>query len=117
MNILTAKEISIRLKKSLKFVYANASELEGTKIGGSWIFTQEGFENAIQIGKKLEGKGNLQRPEIYEPFQIKKGRTKMGKRQTKETKESRKALAERAGLAHCYEGLLHLFCRIPKRLI
>jgi hypothetical protein len=100
MNILTAKEISVLLKKSLKFVYVNAPELGGVKIGGSWIFTKEGFENALQRGSQMAGQGNIQGRAVHKPTQNKKSRNGLGNRKTKGTQEEREALAERAGLAH-----------------
>jgi hypothetical protein len=100
MNILTAKEISVLLKKSLKFVYVNAVELGGVKIGGSWIFTQEGFKNALQRGRQMAGKGNFQGRAVHKSTQNKKSRNSLGNRKAKGAQEGRKALAERAGLAH-----------------
>jgi hypothetical protein len=99
MNILTAKEISICLKKSLKFVYSNAAKLGGIKIGGSWIFTQEGFENALQRGKQLAGQSDIQRSKIHKSAQDKKGRYRLGTLKAKGTQEERETLAARAGLA------------------
>ena len=100
MNILAAKEISIHMKKSLKFVYANASELGGIKIGGSWIFTQEGLENALQRRRQMAGQGDIQRPTVHEPAQSNKGLNRLGTLHSKGTKEEREKLAARAGLAH-----------------
>jgi len=100
MDILTAKEISIRLKKSLKYVYGNAPVLGGVKIGGSWIFTQEGFENAIQRGISMAGQGYNPRPTVHKPSQNKKGCNRLGTLYAKRTQEERETLAERAGLAN-----------------
>jgi hypothetical protein len=47
-EILSAKKVSSILNKSLKFVYTHAAELGGAKIGGSYIFTQEGLYDALQ---------------------------------------------------------------------
>jgi hypothetical protein len=97
MDILTAKEISIRLKKSLKFVYANAHVLGGVKIGGSWIFTQEGFENALQRGISMASQSYIQRTTAHKPSQNKKGRNRLGKRKASGVEEERETLASRAG--------------------
>ena len=55
MEILTPKEVSKLLKKSVRWVYANGTDLGGVKIGGSWIFTQENFYDAIQRKKQVAG--------------------------------------------------------------
>jgi hypothetical protein len=57
MNILYAKNIAQILQKSAKWVYSHAEDLGGVKIGGTWIFTERGFEYAIKGGKALERRG------------------------------------------------------------
>ena len=54
IKLLQPKEIASRLQKSLGWVYAHAGELGASKIGGSYIFTEEGLEDAIQRGKLLQ---------------------------------------------------------------
>ena len=49
--IMKVDEIAKRLGKSKRWVYAHGYELGGVKIGGTWIFTLEGFRDAIQ-GKR-----------------------------------------------------------------
>ena len=85
---------------SLKFVYSNASDLGGVKIGGSWIFTQEGLENAISRRIQMAGKSNISGSTAHKLAHNKKGGYRLGKLKTKGAKEERKTLATRAGLAH-----------------
>lgn len=49
---LTPKEIADLLGKSTSWVYDNASKLGGVKIGGSWIFTEEGLKAVLQAKLK-----------------------------------------------------------------
>ena len=100
MEIMTAKELSILMTKSLKFIYTNATELGGIKIGGSWVFTREGLENAIQRKGQMAGKGDIQRPPAHESAQNKKGCNRLGTHNPKGTQKEREKLAERAGFTH-----------------
>jgi hypothetical protein len=61
---MDAKEIKARIfaKKSLRWIYDHAPELGGVKIGGSWLFTMEGLNSALQGRETVEGKGHYQWP-------------------------------------------------------
>jgi hypothetical protein len=98
MNFLKAQDIAKKLDKSIKWVYAHAYELGGCKIGGSYIFTKEGFENAIQTKQKVASGGNSQKPEIPSIVKHKKGRSCLGKRETKGIEAERREAAKRHGL-------------------
>jgi hypothetical protein len=58
MEILKAKDIAKILNMSVKFVYIHYHELGGFKIGGSVMFTREGFENAIQRAEETQERQN-----------------------------------------------------------
>ena len=60
ITVLKPKDIADMLGKSVTWVYRNARELGASRIGGSWIFTQEGLEYALQRGQKLESDAPLQ---------------------------------------------------------
>jgi hypothetical protein len=98
MEFISPRDISAQINKSIRWVYSNAYDLGGTKIGGSWIFTKEGFENAIQTKQKVARGGNSQRPEIPSIVQHKKGRSCLGKRETKGIEAERRKAAKRHGL-------------------
>jgi hypothetical protein len=98
MEIISPKEVSAQINKSIRWVYSHADELGGAKIGGSWIFTREGFENAVQTKQKLASGGNSQRPEIPSIVQHKKGRSCLGKLETKGIEAERREAAKRHGL-------------------
>lgn len=53
--ILSVAEVSAIMKKSQKWVYNHAGELGASRVGGSWIFTQEGLIDALERGKRVEG--------------------------------------------------------------
>ena len=61
ITVLKPVEIADMLGKSKTWVYRNALELGASRIGGSWIFTQEGLENALQRGKEVESGASIQR--------------------------------------------------------
>ena len=56
MTLITAKKVAKTLQKSLNWVYDHALDLGAKRIGGSWIFTKEGLDHAIQ-GKKRDDQG------------------------------------------------------------
>jgi hypothetical protein len=74
MKTVPIKEVAKRLDKSLGWVYLNAMALGGTKIGGSWIFTEEGLENALlrQEQKEVEGQGDGEWSNFIRPVPHKK---------------------------------------------
>lgn len=98
MEFISPSEISAQINKSIRWVYSHAYDLGGAKIGGSWIFTKEGFENAIQTKQKVAGSGNFQRAEIPNIVQHKKGGNCLGKRETKGIEAERREAAKRHGL-------------------
>jgi hypothetical protein len=49
MQILAAKLVAQIVGKNLRWVYANAPQLGGLKIGGSWLFTQANLEQALSL--------------------------------------------------------------------
>ena len=53
--ILSPSEVSKLLHKSLRWVYHHAPELGASRIGGSWIFTEEGLNDALQRARRMEG--------------------------------------------------------------
>jgi hypothetical protein len=87
INILQPQAIADRLNKSKRWVYDNASALGGVKIGGSWIFTQEGLDHAImgQAERNLESAGKVQRAEISGQLRNQKRSNRMGGQQAKGT--------------------------------
>jgi hypothetical protein len=55
MTCLTPATISEMLNMSIRWVYLHASELGASRIGKTWIFTQEGLEDALQKPRGMEG--------------------------------------------------------------
>jgi hypothetical protein len=53
LQTITPADMAARLNKSLRWVYGHAHELGGARIGGSWIFTEEGLANAIKGGREV----------------------------------------------------------------
>ena len=62
-TVISPVEVSNLLRKSIKWVYANAHQLGAAKIGGSIIFTREGLEYALACGKQVDRPGNGGRPQ------------------------------------------------------
>jgi len=52
--ILSPSEVSKLLHKSLRWVYHHAPELGASRIGGSWIFTEEGLNDALQRARQVK---------------------------------------------------------------
>ena len=101
MTSLTPKEVSCLLNKSLRWVYSHGAELNGSLIGGTWIFTEEGLQNAIQTGQEVarrrKNRGQADSSKIS--FLTEKRRCRMGTQREKEREEA----ARRHGL----DDLLH----------
>jgi hypothetical protein len=55
VEVIPPSEVASLLHKKLKRVYAHAAELGAAPIGGSWIFTQEALENALQRSREMAG--------------------------------------------------------------
>ena len=99
MEILTPKEVSKLLKKSVRWVYANSSALGGVKIGGSWIFAKENLYHAIQTKKRqMESDGNDQRGTLQLVTGNEKKSRGVGSSRTKKAEAVRKKAAIRHGL-------------------
>lgn len=56
ITVRTAEEIAAKVKRSLKWTYAHARALGAVRIGGSWLFTEEGLEAALL--RKMDAHGN-----------------------------------------------------------
>ena len=97
MKVLSSEEVSIQLKKSLRWVYHNAGDLGAARIGGSWIFTEEGLENALQRGQEVARLRDAQRTEASRVVSIQKGRARMGGGETAGAEKERQELAKRHG--------------------
>jgi len=98
MEFISPKEVAGKIKKSIRWVYSHADQLGGVKIGGSWIFTKEGFKNAIQTKQKMESSGYFQRPTVSGTLQYQKRSNYLGKRKTKGVETVRREAAMRHGL-------------------
>ena len=99
MEILTPKEVSKLLKKSVRWVYANGDALGGAKIGGSWIFTEENLYHAMQTnGRQMESDGNGQRGTLQLVTGHEKKSRGVGSSRTKKAEAARKEAAIRHGL-------------------
>jgi hypothetical protein len=83
MEILTPKEVSKLLKKSVRWVYANADALGGVKIGGSLIFTEENLYHALQRKKQMASGGDDPRQAVHSSVADKKSGGKLGTGQTR----------------------------------
>ena len=55
--ILRVRDLVMRFKKSSKWIYAHAEELGGTRVGRSWIFSEESVSNAL-LGQERSLAGN-----------------------------------------------------------
>jgi hypothetical protein len=100
MIILHPKEVAAKLKKSLPWVYAHAPELGAVKIGGSWIFTQEGVEDAILRfqAEAMESCGKAQGQTLYPQVQKKARGFGVGSQYESQAEKSTKRLARKHGL-------------------
>jgi hypothetical protein len=99
MIILHPKEVAAKLRKSLPWVYAHAVELGAVKIGGSWIFTEEGVEDAIQRkgDRKVASGCDSPREPIYRQIPNKTRSGRLGSHKTSRDRGVQEA-AQRHGL-------------------
>lgn len=83
---LRVRDLAKRLQKSAKWIYAHAGELGGTRVGRSWIFIEEAFQNAI-LGQErsLAGTGEVGRAKVQKGLQNQARRHSMGSRNTSGT--------------------------------
>jgi hypothetical protein len=87
--ILTPEAVAVRFDKSVKWVYKHAPELGGSKIGGSWFFTEGGLSDALQRGQQLaRGRNHKPKKSGAESLSIETGRRQVGKGRKKKTDES-----------------------------
>ncbi|UCF82166.1 MAG: helix-turn-helix domain-containing protein [Desulfobacteraceae bacterium] len=87
MKILDPKNVAERLGKSVRWVYSYAGELGAARIGGSWIFTEEGLQDAIQRKRgNMAEQGLFSGQTIHQTVQNQKRSPEMGKRKTQGVK-------------------------------
>ena len=87
--ILTPEAVAVRFDKSVKWVYKHAPELGGSKIGGSWFFTEGGLSDALQRGQLLAGsRNNKPKKSGAESLSIETGRHQVGKGRKKKAVKS-----------------------------
>jgi hypothetical protein len=98
-GIMKPEDVAVFFGKTTRWVYKNAAQLNGAKIGGSWIFTKEGISDAIQRGQEMARESNFQGAKVHVITPDKKRRRGLGGKEKKGAERSRKSLAERAGLA------------------
>ena len=92
MTVISAKDIANRLKVSLGWVYAHAPELGASRIGGKWIFTEEGLINAYKTGRELARSSTDQQKYIHKGrFRNKERSPRLGKKE-----EERSSILQRA---------------------
>ncbi|MDA3897182.1 MAG: hypothetical protein PF482_13675 [Desulfobacteraceae bacterium] len=103
MIFITAKDIATNLKKSVAWVYNHAHELGGAHIGGSWIFTEEAFINAIQARQEMARSRQIQENPLSSINGNQARSYRMGNREKKGIEKSREKAAKRHGL----DDLLH----------
>ena len=97
MQVITPKIIAEQLNKSTSWVYKNAANLGAAFIGGSWIFTQEGLENAIQRGQEMARELNASREEIHKVIPDQERSNKLGSDKKKRTQPKDKIRDELLG--------------------
>lgn len=68
LKILTADEVAQIIRRSKSWVYAHAAELGASRIGSSWIFTQEGLTDALQGSRSLAQRHQNQWKADAKPF-------------------------------------------------
>jgi hypothetical protein len=81
--ILSPSEVSKLLHKSLRWVYHHAPELGASRIGGSWIFTEEGLNDALQRARRMEGGSPGQGTKKTSLVSIEAGGRTLGRRNKK----------------------------------
>ena len=52
LRVMSPEEVATLLRKSRSWVYGHAAELGASKIGSTWIFTQEGLSEALRNSRK-----------------------------------------------------------------
>lgn len=97
IKILTPREISRILGKSVRWVYDHAAELGGVKIGSSWIFTEGGLRDALQRGQEMARGRQIPRAEVHGIIRQKGRSNRLGASDKKGVK-SRKKNAQEHGL-------------------
>jgi len=81
LTYLSPKEVAKLLRKNEHWVYRHAKELGAVKFGGSWIFTLEGINDAIQRRRHMASGSNASEQTIQESGLFnEKGCRKMGKK-------------------------------------
>ena len=80
-STLTPQEVADIFKKSNKWVYKYAADLNGSYIGGSLFFTQEGINDAIQRGQEVARGRNGRGEAIHKVTSEKKRRNGVGAHQ------------------------------------
>lgn len=65
-GFLHVRDLAKRLGKSRKWIYANAARLGGSRVGRSWIFSEEALRNALlgQATAEVAGARPLARTKI-----------------------------------------------------
>jgi hypothetical protein len=97
--ILTPEGVAVRFDKSVKWVYKHAPELGGSKIGGSWFFTEGGLSDALQRGQQVaRGRNHKPKKSGAEVVSLKAGRPKVGK--------GRKGPSDKSDNRHGLDGSL-----------
>ena len=66
ITVISPKDIAESIHKPLHWVYHHGFELGGIKIGGSWIFTEEAFKDAIQSRQRLQVESYKSGPAVRE---------------------------------------------------
>ena len=88
MNILTPVAIAEMLHMSERWVYLHAAELGASRIGGSWIFTEEGLIDALQRARRLESIRQDRRGKKASVVSIKEGSLGVGRKNKKRPKDA-----------------------------
>lgn len=100
MDILTPQNIAEKLEKSTRWVYQNALQLGGVKIGGSWFFTGEGLKNAVQGREKMAGEGHVSGSKVHSIATNQISCKRMGGKKNKESEKYRQEAASRHGFSN-----------------
>jgi hypothetical protein len=79
-RIFYAKDLVKPLKKSLKWIYHHAEELGGTRIGRTWIFSEEAIRNALlgQGQTVVAGDRSMARTKVQESMQSQTASRRVG---------------------------------------
>jgi hypothetical protein len=84
-EVLSTKDVfeHFKGKKSLRWIYDHAEELGGKKIGGSWIFTEEGLRDALQGKRQVESQSVLPGQAAHQAVQNQERGSGLGKQKAK----------------------------------